>query len=223
MKTSIFRATTLRWAGLLAAILVWQPLHAALRFDTTTHQVDAQFGETVIRVVYPFVNGGDSPVRVGTIRTTCGCTTSELAKRHYEPGEGGEIEAVFTIGSRQGLQAKDVIVETDAGVHTLRLEVRIPQAWSVDNRLLAWTAATATAELQTRLVIYDPGITAVELLTNEGMWWTASLEPAADQPGVWWVRAKAKRYQPSARGTVALRLRGEGRTDILAQLYLRCQ
>ncbi len=64
-------------------------------------------------VSYTFKNTGREPVTVVKINPSCGCTTAELAKKTYQPGEGGELAVKFTFGGRRGSQAKSIAVTTD--------------------------------------------------------------------------------------------------------------
>lgn len=42
-----------------------------------------------------------------TARTfSCGCTTAELTKSTYAPGEGGEFVAKFKVGGREGFRPR---------------------------------------------------------------------------------------------------------------------
>ncbi|HEY0791210.1 MAG TPA: DUF1573 domain-containing protein [Chthoniobacterales bacterium] len=90
---------------------------------------------------YQFVNLGNAPVVIRDVRTSCGCTTTALAKREYGPGEAGEIEAKFQFMGRIGHQEKWIYVTTNLLPEEptlLRLVVDIPEAVKVEPELLLW-------------------------------------------------------------------------------------
>jgi Protein of unknown function (DUF1573) len=62
---------------------------------------------------FAFTNGASAPVTIVDVHSSCGCTTTTLAKKTYAPGEAGEIEAMFDPVSRQGKERKAITVKTD--------------------------------------------------------------------------------------------------------------
>ena len=68
-----------------------------------------------LAVDFTFRNKGDSAVTITRITPSCGCTTAELSKKTYAPGETGKLAAKFTFGGRRGPQAKSITVGTDDG------------------------------------------------------------------------------------------------------------
>lgn len=128
------------WLGCLAIGIV--PLsHAGLVFEEERIVHEATVAEESFRGEFRFVNQGESAVRIGQVRSTCGCTVPQLEKSVYEPGESGVIAAIFTYGQRTGRQQKTITVPTDAGTHHLFLEVAIPQKWTVEPRIQTWRRA----------------------------------------------------------------------------------
>lgn len=112
-------------AGLLTGLL--NAAHAQLAWESTRQEVAAKPGDTQAAIRFPFVNRGSEPVTIKKVRSSCGCTTVELAKKTYQPGEKGEIIALFDFGNRTGAQSKRVIVQTsDKRKETLLFTVHIP-------------------------------------------------------------------------------------------------
>src|SRR3954468_5493775 len=62
---------------------------------------------------FAFKNTGATPVTITSLKTTCGCTTARLDKRTYQPGEQGEIVAVYKFPFQKGALRKLVLVTTD--------------------------------------------------------------------------------------------------------------
>lgn len=115
----------------LRAELTWTQKKAALSADASTAVVEAKF---------PFKNTGGKALEVTEIMSSCGCTTVALEKRHYEPNEGGEIVARYTIGEHTGLQSKSVMVGTNDGTSPVELtiEVRIPEVLRITPSFVTW-------------------------------------------------------------------------------------
>ena len=95
----------------LACVLAWAlPLaaQAGLNFETTTLDVKADSGVAQLAVKFPFKNTGDKKVTIFSAESDCGCTTTGLEKKEYEPGESGVITANFAVGDRVGPQSKQI-------------------------------------------------------------------------------------------------------------------
>ena len=127
------------------AVLSAASAQASLTWKTRTLELDAKLADEAVRGHFEFVNQGDSPVTITSIKTSCGCTTTKLDKKTYAPGESGSIEAHFRVGDSKGTQAKKIVVRTDekkAAVTTLTLKVNVPKVLDVSTRLLLWTDAS---------------------------------------------------------------------------------
>ena len=113
------------------AEIVWKQTVVELRADAKSSVLDARF---------PFSNAGATAVDITQAESSCGCTVVNLAKRHYEPGESGEIVARYTVGSQMGVQKKTVLVETNDGhpPTTLTLEIHLPEIVRMQPSFLRW-------------------------------------------------------------------------------------
>ncbi len=138
--TSLLRAVALFTIGLIAPAIVF-----ADSFDWATEEeyFDADFSTETITATYPFTNTGESAVTIVESSASCGCTIPTLDKKVYEPGESGELKALFTIGSRQGQQRKTITVVTEDAYGTkdtyeLKLEVNIPVPVVFKPRVRFW-------------------------------------------------------------------------------------
>ena len=45
---------------------------------------------------FAFTNTGRAPLKITKIKSTCGCTVTQLEKREYVPGESGTIKVTYT-------------------------------------------------------------------------------------------------------------------------------
>ena len=116
---------------------------AALTWDAKTIEVTPKPGDAEAVGLFRFKNAGTTAVKIRDVRSSCDCTTAELGKRDYAPGEEGTIRAIFTIGDRMGLQEKGVTVITDDPTNpmiNLTLKVSIPELLSYSSRMLYWKA-----------------------------------------------------------------------------------
>ncbi len=118
-------------AGVARAELAWTRKNVELKADAQTSVVEAKF---------PFKNTGAKAVDVTQVMSSCGCTTVALEKRHYEPNEGGEIVARYTLGEHTGQQKKSVLVTTNDGSEPveLTLAVRIPEILRITPAFVTW-------------------------------------------------------------------------------------
>ncbi len=139
----------------LAAMVTWgitalacgasaPALRAELTWKQKTVELGADARASTLEARFPFTNDGKTAVDIQQIQTSCGCTTAELKQRHYEPGEGGEIVAIYTIGDHVGLQSKTVIVSSnDETETTLTLTAHLPELLRVQPAIVAWKPGEA--------------------------------------------------------------------------------
>jgi len=121
-----------------ALALTVSPLAARLKFEAQTIRVDAEPGAKYVDVVFPFTNTGDTAVEITDLKSSCGCTSVRVQSRTVAPGASDAVSARFDIGSRQGLQRKQITVVTREDRIPLQLEVDIPLLFEISNRLLVW-------------------------------------------------------------------------------------
>jgi len=94
-----------------------------------------------VEAKYRFSNTGTYPVTIIEVQPSCGCTTVQLAKKEYAPGESGELAARFDFAGRTGRQEKSIVVLTKDTINqpiTLRLLVTIPEAVRIEPEVLFW-------------------------------------------------------------------------------------
>ncbi len=135
------------------------PLHAELIWEQSLFEVKAKEGAKEERFTYRFENKGDYTVTIQKIQTSCGCTTAELGKKEYKPGERGELTAIFKFGNRKGLQEKSISVEIDDAAHpsaVLLLRVELPDILQIKKRELSWEVGDPLEEQTFELVLKDP-------------------------------------------------------------------
>ena len=135
-------SNTLRFLVFAAIIALPATLQAALQWDTLSYKIKASPTDVSASAVFPFENRGDGKVVIDEIKSGCGCTTAELAKREYERGEKGEIKVTFSFGDRVGEQHKTVSVRYSEGGESttvvLELFVDIPETVAVNPCVQYW-------------------------------------------------------------------------------------
>ena len=114
---------------------------AQLSWDNKQLDFHPTFQETNVVARFTFSNAGNYPVAITSIKSSCDCMVPKLAKMTYLPGEKGEITANFTIGQRQGLQQKHVVLQTDDPsdpAAQLTMRVFIPELVKMTPGFLFW-------------------------------------------------------------------------------------
>lgn len=114
---------------------------AQLSWENPDQRVAARATDPFVEVKYPFTNTGSYPVTILEVQPSCGCTTVQLAKKQYAPGESGALAARFEFAGRTGRQEKSIVVWTKDAINqpvTLRLVVTIPEAVKVEPEAVFW-------------------------------------------------------------------------------------
>jgi hypothetical protein len=114
---------------------------AQLRWEDPEQKVAAGATDQFVVAKYQFSNTGNYPVTIIEVQPSCGCTTVQLAKKEYAPGESGELAARFDIAGRSGRQEKSIVVSTKDTINqpiTLRLVVTIPEAVRIEPEVVFW-------------------------------------------------------------------------------------
>ncbi len=127
--------------------------HAQLRWERTVHTFEASRSQEVVVATFPFLNSGTTPISIRSIKTTCGCTTGELSREIYQPGEKDELIASFLLRGRRGSQEKKISVRTSdpASDVDLILKGNIQELATVKPIFLMWRAG-APADWKSSIV-----------------------------------------------------------------------
>ena len=170
MHLSFFRVCGAQMLGLARATFLVVCFAASIRsaeaeLTWPQRKVEAKGDAktSVVEIRFPFKNNGTTPVDITEVQSSCGCTTVALAKRHYEPGEGGEIVAQYTAGEHTGLQKKNVLVATNDGAEPveLTLAVQIPEVLRITPSFVTWkhneapTPKVVTVEMEQETPLKD--------------------------------------------------------------------
>ena len=142
------------WAILLAALLLAAPgsgwvaeLPAqALQFEATEIEHAPEPADEQVTVVYRYRNTAAHPVRFTGGETNCDCLKAEPDKLVLQPGETGELKALFALGSMVGRQRQRVTLLTEESGRAHRYDLfvimDIPILVRIEPEVMRWTVGS---------------------------------------------------------------------------------
>lgn len=167
----------------------------ALEWDQPIRELDAAPGTKNVKAVFSFHNKGARPVKITSVTSSCGCTTGNLAQDTYAPGTSGQLEMLFEIGDRTGVQEKVLTVTTDEPGEKpveLTLKANIQEYVTLSPRWVVWKTGeeaseklvTCTASLAQSFTIVsvdstDPSLTSRIVQSEPGRKFLIYLKPSA--------------------------------------------
>ena len=202
-----------RWIG---ALLAGTLAHAGvLEWTPSAQTVVAECGQTEVVAVFGFRNPGDKPVRILSTRSGCDCLESGATPQVCEPGARGELRAVFSLGEREGVQRREILVQTDAAAspESVVLTVQIPTWVGFSSRLVWWERDEPASAKPVVVRLAAPK--DIEILSVEGtdpMWEIRRGEPGADGSFELLIRPLGTQKASRAEFVVKARIGGLTRT-----------
>jgi hypothetical protein len=88
-------------------------LMAQLTWEQTELEATAKDNETAVKASFKFKNSGQTPITITRLQASCGCTTADLAKKDYAPGEEGVVGATMQLPTDGGRRRKTITVFTN--------------------------------------------------------------------------------------------------------------
>lgn len=67
----------------------------------------------ILTHIFKFTNIGDTPLVIGTVRTSCGCAAALVSKKEIAPGNEGEIKVTFNTRGYSGQLSKYIYVDSN--------------------------------------------------------------------------------------------------------------
>lgn len=193
------------FAGLILSAL--PAMQAELTWEKTEVDLHPKLGEKEAVAVFKYENKGDKPVKIKSVRTSCGCTVASLKKDEVGPGEKGEITATFSIGGRTGLQHKGVAVETDDPKQpslNLQLNVTIPAELEMLPAFVYWQTGEAPKP-KTITVKAGEGIKVTKLdVTSSPAEFTTKVDKGS-APGEFVVSVQPKDTSREVKSTLTIK------------------
>ena len=126
-----------------------------LEWTHTIIEATATFEQTDVKAAFVFRNASDRPVTITSVNSSCDCTTAELAKKTYAPGESGRIDVMFEIGDYSGDHDAHIMVSTDIPSlppTDLILRTHLPEYIRILPRKVIWTTGSDASEKTIRCV-----------------------------------------------------------------------
>src|SRR3978361_439554 len=104
----------LKATGLLASVFFsgLAATHAQLAWEQKEIELHPKASDAQTVANFKYENKGKTPIKITSVKSSCGCTVASLKKDVVAPGEKGEVTATFNIGGRIGVQQKPITVET---------------------------------------------------------------------------------------------------------------
>ncbi len=82
-------------------------------FDEMNYNFGTVKSGTVVTYSFKFKNDGKRPLNILKVKTSCGCTTTNLTSKTYKRGKRGSIDVSFNTSGRRGRQHKTITVITN--------------------------------------------------------------------------------------------------------------
>ncbi len=95
------------------AELALKPAASRMTLDRTDFDFGTIMDNEPKETVFHFTNTGVDPPIIGEVKSTCGCTVPELAKKIYQPGEQGEIIVRYNPHGKRGLDSRSVTLDVN--------------------------------------------------------------------------------------------------------------
>jgi hypothetical protein len=95
---------------LLPALLCAKPV---IKFKNLAFDFGEADAGTVLDILFNFENAGGDILSIKNIVPACGCTTAELKKKDYQPGEKGVIATKFYTSGYSGRVIKTITVTSN--------------------------------------------------------------------------------------------------------------
>jgi hypothetical protein len=174
-----------RRLALLAAALfsTSASLCAEIQWEKPIQEFHRSPQDRSVEAKFAFKNVGSTPVTIDNIRTSCGCTTADLEKRTYAPGESGEVKVKFTFGSRVGGQRKTIRVFTSDEKEPAILDLRvfIQEAITITPTLVFWRNGETPSAKTVQITTQPNPLVRIKGVRSSNPKFTATLEP--QKPG----------------------------------------
>ena len=192
-----------------ASTLVW---------DQTEVRIEMGPDEEEARASFKVTNKGEKVVRIGRVKSNCGCTDTILNKKILPPGESAEIVAIFSKGRRQGLNRNRLQVyidsQTDAVV-TLKMNVRIPDLIEARPQIVYWKPESSKSYRHVSLIMDERYIDQILQIDYDRSRLTVTQESGnLKNNNAILLKVKPKDFSKLYRGTITVYGGGpDGRKD----------
>jgi uncharacterized protein YdeI (BOF family) len=151
---------------IFAALVVPAMAGATIKFEKTTHEFgDVEKGAKV-SYTFKFTNSGDTELDISDVKPSCGCTTAEMSKTKFAPGESGEIPVTFDTSRFNGPMTKTVNVSSNDEANpkvTLKLVGNISQEINVNPGYVTLVNISRTEKIEREVKISTARLEKLEV------------------------------------------------------------
>lgn len=184
----------------------------ALSFEREVEPLGQIFDAVEYTVRFPFVNSGETDLVIGEVKVTCGCTTTQLERLRFAPGEGSEIAVTYKPAGRGPVRRTVSVHSNDPARPAIDLhidsDVRPFVEFEPDQVLLGELDRGQEHRTKVRFRCADPGAVVLEVSSMHPQLEVTQL--GEDEQG--WQRLEL-RLAPDAPwgsfiGRVSVRVRG---------------
>jgi hypothetical protein len=145
----------------LLMLLISASLHADLVFDQNPLEIKPKAEDEEIEATFTFKNGGDKPIHITGLESSCSCLEASLDKADYAPGEKGVGKAKFRVSSFVGENEKFLHIFTDDPKYPDQIMtsvVDVPVVVNIQPKLLQWVIGSKVEpqEFTVTMVGADP-------------------------------------------------------------------
>lgn len=167
--------------SILALLTLCDIARAELKWLKPVQDFQATPDQRSVEARFAFKNVGSTPVTIKSLKTTCGCTTASLGKKTYQPGEDGEVVAVYSFPMQRGALRKLVTVTTDDQPTPAVLDIRVfvHEPFEIKPALVFWRTGTPAEPKRVQLVANGYPV-HIKGVTSSNPRLTASLQTIRD-------------------------------------------
>lgn len=161
----------------LIALIVWLALVLTcwgagpqLQADSTEYNFGEVFQGEKVEKIFRFKNQGGEPLTIDRVRTSCGCTAVLLSATRLEPGQDGEIKAVFDSSRFAGAVNKTIYVNSnDPQQPLIQFSIRgsVRQEITVTPPLVDLGSIPAGGRREVEVVLLNQGDKPLKILGTE--------------------------------------------------------
>ncbi len=84
-----------------------------LKFEVSDHNFgDIQEQAGPVEYTFTFVNTGENPIKLTSVKASCGCTTPGWSREEVQPGDTGYVKAKYNPNNRPGKFRKSLRITT---------------------------------------------------------------------------------------------------------------
>lgn len=195
--------------GLLAVCFIggMATTQAQLSWEKTLIELHPKAGDAEAVANFKYVNKGKTPIRITSVKSSCGCTAASTKKDEVGPGESGEVVATFHIGGRTGVQEKGITVESNdpsKPVMNLTLKAMIEQPIEIQPTFVYWQAGEEPKPKMVKVKAgKDVSLTKVDVTSSNPAFTTKVEKNSA--PGEFTISVQPKDTKEQASATLTVK------------------